>query len=74
MGKLDTILDILADGKWHSVEEILAKGDLDLNEDEVKQILSFFDKFELLSFNEQEGKAMVYECTANWWKGLREKY
>jgi DNA-binding IclR family transcriptional regulator len=51
------ILDVLSDGKWHSVEE-LQKG-LELDEDEVREVTEFLNKYDLAKVDEKNGKVKI---------------
>ncbi len=55
--KISMILDLLSDGKWHSIAGLSRKSSLDGRE--MEEILSFLDKYEFAKVDFENGKAKI---------------
>jgi DNA-binding IclR family transcriptional regulator len=55
--KIAMILDVLSDGKWHSISELTEK--LRLSGYEVEPRLEFLNEFELAKFDVEDGKIRI---------------
>jgi predicted transcriptional regulator len=49
VSKIDLVLEILEDGRWHEVKEL--KQSLNLNDDELQEIIGFLSNYELAEFD-----------------------
>jgi predicted transcriptional regulator len=57
MAAIEKALDILKDGEWHSLDAVI--GELELNEDVIKKILSFLVEFNFINFDEEGKKVRI---------------
>jgi len=55
--KISMILDLLSDGKWHSIAGLSRKSSLDSRE--IEELLSFLDKYEFAKVDFESGKAKI---------------
>jgi DNA-binding IclR family transcriptional regulator len=51
------ILEILGDGKWHGIEELQQR--LELNERKVQEITAFLNKYDFVKINKEHGKVKI---------------
>lgn len=52
MSKINSILNILNDGKYHKIEDI--RVEINADNYEMQKILAFLDKFEFIEINKNE--------------------
>jgi DNA-binding IclR family transcriptional regulator len=57
VSKVDLVLELLGDGKWHEVEEV--QRNLKLDGLEVQEILEFLSKYELAEVDSEKGKVRL---------------
>ena len=55
--KLDEILEMLSDGKWHSIAEISSI--FHIEEEKMIEVLQFLMNFELVEYDEAEKRAKI---------------
>ena len=54
------VLDIISDGKWHTLEEIRRK--MNLKKDQVQQIAGFLKEYEFVTMDETRRKIRIEEA------------
>lgn len=57
MSKIAMILEILSDGKWHGIEELQQR--LELNEHEVQEIATFLSKYDFAKSDDENRKVRI---------------
>jgi DNA-binding IclR family transcriptional regulator len=57
VSKITMILEILGDGKWHGIEELQQR--LELNEREVQEIITFLNKYDFVKIDKEHGKVKI---------------
>jgi DNA-binding IclR family transcriptional regulator len=57
MSKLAMVLDILSDGKWHGIDELQQR--LELDEHEVRVIAAFLSKYDFVKSDEENRKVRI---------------
>jgi len=57
MSKLAMVLDILSDGKWHGIDELQQR--LELDEREVRVIAAFLSKYDFVKSDEENRKVRI---------------
>ena len=57
MSKLAMVLDILSDGKWHGIDELQQR--LELDEREVQEIAAFLSKYDFAKSDEENRKVRI---------------
>jgi hypothetical protein len=57
VSKITVALDILGDGKWHRIDELLAC--LRLSEDKFRELASFFNAYGFVKVDEKHGKVKI---------------
>ncbi|UCE95187.1 MAG: hypothetical protein JSV51_05480 [Candidatus Bathyarchaeota archaeon] len=63
MQKIDHVLDILKDGKWHAIDEISKRSNL--HEFKIKIIADFLAHFSFLEFDRPRMKAKLSKIFAD---------
>lgn len=53
------MLDVLKDEEWHTLDEILEKGNLDLTEENLIKVLDFLHRFGLALFDKLSNQAKI---------------
>ena len=57
MSKITLILEILSDGKWHGIEELQQR--MELNERKVHEITAFLNEYDLAKFDVANRKVKI---------------
>ncbi|MCW4047160.1 MAG: hypothetical protein NWE99_06320 [Candidatus Bathyarchaeota archaeon] len=57
MSKVDLVLELLGDGRWHEVAEV--QRSLALDELEMQEILAFLDTYELAEVDGENGRVRI---------------
>ena len=57
MSKITMALEILGDGKWHRIEELLLS--LNLNEDKFRELTSFLNAYSFVKVDEKNGRVKI---------------
>ena len=57
VSKVTTILELLSDGKWHGVEDLLVK--TGLNEQKFQEITLFLSKYDFVKFDEEKRRVKI---------------
>ena len=57
MSKITMILEILGDGKWHGIEELLLR--LELNEHKFREIAAFLNKYDFVKIDEKNRRVKI---------------
>jgi len=57
MAEITMILEILNDGKWHEIEELQQR--LDLNERKVQEITAFLNKYNFVKIDKEHEKVKI---------------
>ena len=55
MSAIDEILELLEDGKWHDIKEVMKKSNL--QEFKVEMICDFLAEYAFIDFNKEQKKA-----------------
>ncbi len=71
MPSLDTVLELLRDGKWHRLEDIVKK--LELQEDRVKKIAEFLEKYDFIQLDGESKRAKLTTCLQEFLVKTRHK-
>jgi DNA-binding IclR family transcriptional regulator len=58
--KISEMLEALADGKWHTKEELLEK--TKLKREDVEKVLKFLEDYKFITANEDDGKIKLNEA------------
>jgi predicted transcriptional regulator len=57
VSKITMILEILGDGKWHGIEELLLR--LELNEHRFREITAFLNKYGFVKIDEKNRRVKI---------------
>ena len=57
VSKITKILELLSDGKWHIIEELLAR--LELNKQKFQEITTFLNKYDFVEIDEKNRKVKI---------------
>ena len=57
MPKIMMTLELLGDGKWHGIEELQLK--LDINLHEFQEIMAFLSKYNFVNFEERNRRVKI---------------
>jgi DNA-binding IclR family transcriptional regulator len=57
VSKITMILEMLSDGKWHGIEELQQR--LELNERKVQEITTFLNKYDFVKIDKEHGKVKI---------------
>ena len=57
VSKVMTILELLSDGKWHRVEDLLVK--TGLNEQKFQEITMFLSNYDFVKFDEEKRRVKI---------------
>ena len=57
MSKIMMILEILGDGKWHGIGELLQR--LELNEHKFREITAFLNKYDFVKIDEKNRRVKI---------------
>ncbi len=57
MSKITMALEILGDGKWHRIEELLLS--LNLSEDKFRELTSFLNAYSFVKVDEKNGRVKI---------------
>ena len=57
VSKVMAILELLSDGKWHGVEDLLVK--TGLNEQKFQEITLFLSKYDFVQFDEEKQRVKI---------------
>ena len=57
MSKIMMVLEILGDGKWHGIEELLLS--LKLSEDKFRELTSFLNAYSFVKVDETHGRVKI---------------
>ena len=57
MSKITMALEILGDGKWHRIEELLLS--LKLSEDKFRELASFLNAYSFVKVDEKNGRVKI---------------
>jgi len=58
--KIAKVLEYLKDGKWHTVEELREK--MEVNENQIQQIIAFLSEYNFIIANQAEKKVKLEEA------------
>jgi DNA-binding IclR family transcriptional regulator len=65
VSKIALILEILSDGKWHGIDELRRK--LELDEDEVREIATFLSKYDFAKSDDENRKVRLNRDFQSFW-------
>ena len=54
VSKIAMILELLSDGKWHGIQELLLR--LEINEQKFQEITTFLNKYSFVKIDEKNSK------------------
>jgi len=57
VSKITMILEMLGDGKWHGIEELQQR--LELNERKVQEITTFLNNYDFVKIDKEHGKVKI---------------
>jgi DNA-binding IclR family transcriptional regulator len=57
VSKITMILEMLSDGKWHRIEELQQR--LELNERKVQEIITFLNKYDFVKIDKEHEKVKI---------------
>ena len=57
VSRLMLILELLSDGNWHGIEELLVK--VKLNEQKFREVTEFLDKYGFIEFDHENRKVKI---------------
>lgn len=57
VSKITMVLEILGDGKWHGIDELLQI--LSLSEDKFRELTSFLNAYSFVKFDEKHGRVKI---------------
>jgi DNA-binding IclR family transcriptional regulator len=57
VSKITMVLEILGDGKWHGIDELLHS--LSLSEDKFRELTSFLNAYSFVKFDEKHGRVKI---------------
>jgi DNA-binding IclR family transcriptional regulator len=55
--KIEDVLDMLSDGKWHMLMEIRERAKVD--EEQIKQIIDFLKEYDFIAWDEREKRVRL---------------
>ena len=55
--KITVMLDILSDGKWHGIEELLLR--LELNEHKLQEVTTFLNNYDFVKIDKKNRKVKI---------------
>lgn len=61
MSVIDEVFELLEDGKWHDIKEVVEKSNL--QEFKVKMIYGFLAEYAFINFNNEQKKAKLTPTT-----------
>ncbi len=70
MPAIDWILDLLEDGKWHNLSEILEESQLPSSK--MKTIVGFLSEYELINVDKESKKVRLTPQMFDFLKNIRE--
>jgi DNA-binding IclR family transcriptional regulator len=57
VSKITMILEVLGDGKWHGIEELLLR--LELNEHKFREVTAFLNKYGFVKIDEKNRRVKI---------------
>ena len=57
MSKITIVLEILGDGKWHGIDELLQS--LSLSEDKFRELTSFLNAYSFVKFDDKHRRVKI---------------
>jgi predicted transcriptional regulator len=57
VSRLMLILELLSDGNWHGIDELLVK--VKLNEQKLREVTEFLDKYGFIEFDHENRKVKI---------------
>lgn len=69
MSAIDEILELLEDGKWHDIKEVIKKSNL--QEFKVEMIYGFLAEYAFIDFNKEQQKAKLTPTTLKFIREIR---
>jgi predicted transcriptional regulator len=69
LSAIDEILELLEDGKWHDIKEVMEKSNL--QEFKVEVIYGFLAEYAFVDFNKEQQKAKLTPTTLKFLKEIR---
>ena len=69
MSTIDEILELLEDGKWHDIKEVIKKSNL--QEFKVEMIYGFLAEYAFIDFNKEQQKAKLTPTTLKFIREIR---
>jgi len=69
LSTIDEILELLEDGKWHDIKEVVEKSNL--QEFKVEVIYGFLAEYAFIDFNKEQQKAKLTPTTLKFLKEIR---
>jgi len=57
MSKITMVLELLDDGKWHGIEELLLR--LELSEREFREVAAFLGKYDFVKVDEKNRRVKI---------------
>ena len=57
VSRLMLILELLSDGNWHGIDELLVK--VKLNEQKFREVTEFLDKYSFIEFDHENRKVKI---------------
>jgi predicted transcriptional regulator len=57
VSRLTLILELLSDGNWHGIDELLVK--VKLNEQKFREVTEFLDKYSFIEFDHENRKVKI---------------
>ena len=69
MSAVDEILELLEDGKWHDIKEVMEKSNL--QEFKVEMIYGFLVEYAFIDFNKEQQKAKLTPTTLKFLREIR---
>ena len=57
MSKITMVLEILCDGKWHEIDELLSS--LKLSEDKFRELTSFLNAYSFVKLDKKQGRVKI---------------
>jgi len=69
LSAIDEILELLEDGKWHDIKEVIKKSNL--QEFKVEMIYGFLAEYAFIDFNKEQQKAKLTPTTLKFIREIR---
>ena len=69
MSAIDEILELLEDGKWHDIKEVIKKSNL--QEFKVEMIYGFLAEYAFIDFNKEQQKVKLTPTTLKFIREIR---